>query len=69
VNEEMTGKCLRQVEHMRGHLWHRYSKTTTPFILLPKRKQHSTTCYILHRNIINHVDSLKSAGVRLSLAP
>jgi len=20
-----TGKCLRQVEHIRGHLWHRYS--------------------------------------------
>jgi len=22
MNEEMTGKCLRQVEHNRGHLWH-----------------------------------------------
>ena len=28
MNEEWTGKCLRQVEHIRGHLWHRYS---TPF--------------------------------------
>jgi hypothetical protein len=27
VNEERTGKCLRQVEHIRGHLWHRYSIT------------------------------------------
>ena len=27
MNEEMTGKCLRQVEHIRGHLWHRYSIT------------------------------------------
>jgi len=26
MNEEMTGKCL-QVEHIRGHLWHRYSKS------------------------------------------
>ena len=25
MNEERTGKCLRQVEHTRGHLWHRYS--------------------------------------------
>jgi hypothetical protein len=25
VNEERTGKCLRQVEYIRGHLWHRYS--------------------------------------------
>ena len=23
--EERTGKCLGQVEHIRGHLWHRYS--------------------------------------------
>jgi hypothetical protein len=27
MNEERTGKCLRQVEHIRGHLWHRYSIT------------------------------------------
>jgi hypothetical protein len=26
MNEERTGKCL-QVEHVRGHLWHRYSIT------------------------------------------
>ena len=24
MDEEMTGKCLRQVEHIRGQLWHRY---------------------------------------------
>ena len=27
MNEERTGKCLRQVEHIRGHLWQRYSIT------------------------------------------
>jgi hypothetical protein len=25
MNEERTWKCLRQVEHICGHLWHRYS--------------------------------------------
>jgi hypothetical protein len=25
MNEEKTGKCLQQVEYIRGHLWHRYS--------------------------------------------
>ena len=25
MNEERIGKCLRQMEHIRGHLWHRYS--------------------------------------------
>jgi hypothetical protein len=25
MNEERTGKCLRQVEHIRLHLWHIYS--------------------------------------------
>jgi len=24
MNDERTGKGLRQVEHTRGHLWHRY---------------------------------------------
>ena len=27
MNEEMTGKCLQQVEHIRGLVWHRYSIT------------------------------------------
>jgi hypothetical protein len=27
MNEEMTGKCLRQVEHIHGHLWHLKSCT------------------------------------------
>jgi hypothetical protein len=27
MNEERTGKCLRQVEHIRGHLWPIYSIT------------------------------------------
>jgi hypothetical protein len=25
MHEERTGKCLRRVEHIRGHLWHSYS--------------------------------------------
>ena len=25
MNEERTEQCLRQVEHIRGHLWHRHS--------------------------------------------
>jgi hypothetical protein len=27
MNEERTRKCLRQVKHIGGHLWHRYSIT------------------------------------------
>ena len=25
MNDERARKCLRQLEHFRGHLWHRYS--------------------------------------------
>jgi hypothetical protein len=39
MNDEMTGKCLRQVEHIHGHLCHRYSVivnqvrvATVPFV-------------------------------------
>jgi hypothetical protein len=31
MNEEKTGKCLRQVEHIRGHLQHRYSITVNNY--------------------------------------
>jgi hypothetical protein len=24
MNDEEIGKCLQQVEQIRGHLWHRY---------------------------------------------
>jgi len=27
MNEKKIGNCLRQVEHIRGHLWHRCSVT------------------------------------------
>jgi hypothetical protein len=27
MDEEKSGKCLREVEHIRGNLWHRYSIT------------------------------------------
>ena len=33
MNEERTGKYLRQVEHIRGHLWHRYSITVNQVIV------------------------------------
>jgi len=29
MNEERTGECLRQVEHIRGYLWHVCSVTLT----------------------------------------
>jgi hypothetical protein len=32
MNEERTGKFLRQVEHIRGHLWHRYFITVNQVI-------------------------------------
>jgi hypothetical protein len=33
MKEERTGKCLRQLEHIRGHLWHRYSITVNQVML------------------------------------
>jgi hypothetical protein len=32
MNEERTGNCLRQVEHIHDHLWHRYFITVNPQI-------------------------------------
>ena len=33
MNEERTGKCLPQDEHICGHLWHRYSITVNQFMV------------------------------------
>jgi len=33
MNEERTMKCLQQVEHIHGHLWHRYSITVNQVML------------------------------------
>ena len=33
MNEERIRKYLRQVEHIRGHLWHRYSITLNQVIM------------------------------------
>ena len=33
MKEERTGKCLRQVEHILGHLWHRYIVTAYQVML------------------------------------
>jgi len=31
--QERTGKCLRQVDDIRDHLWHRYSITVNQFMV------------------------------------
>jgi len=33
MSEEMTGKCLRQVEHIRGEMRHRYSVTVSQVMM------------------------------------
>jgi len=33
MNEERTGKCLRQVQHIRGHLWHIYYITVNQVMM------------------------------------
>ena len=34
MNEERTGKCLRQVKHTHGHLWHKYSITVNQVMVV-----------------------------------
>jgi hypothetical protein len=33
MNDERTGKRLRQVEHIRGQMWHRYSITVNQVVV------------------------------------
>ena len=51
MNEELTGKCLRQVEHIRGHLCHRYSITVNQVMVATVKPFHSSDqLFFLHCN-------------------
>jgi hypothetical protein len=39
MNDERAKKCLRQVEHIRGHLWHRYSVTVNQVMMATVKHQ------------------------------
>jgi hypothetical protein len=52
MNEERTGKCIRLVEHIRSHLWHRYSIAVNQVVVatvnLSKWWPMSTSPTVLH---------------------
>jgi len=49
MNEEMTGRWLRQVEHIRGHLGHRYSVTFDQIMVVTvKRSKWALSRKLLH---------------------
>jgi hypothetical protein len=48
MNKERTGKCLRQVEHIRGYLWHRYSITVNQVMVTTIKFVMTST---LHRHV------------------
>ena len=49
MNDERIGKCLPQVEHILGHLWHRYSITVNQVVKFSKwwlqLNQEDSKCY------------------------
>jgi hypothetical protein len=58
INAKKTGKCLRQVEHIRGHLWHRYSITVDQLIV-------TTVGHLWHRDSVT-VDQIIVTTVKRS---
>ena len=52
MNEERTGKCLQQVEHIRGHLRRMYSTDKLyhiMFLSTPHLKTADLIIYVSHR--------------------
>ena len=47
MNEERTGKCLRQVEHIRGHLWHWCSLAVNQVMVVTHRSHYYFFVFIL----------------------
>ena len=54
MNEEWTRKCLRQVEHIHGNLWHRYSTRVVRSSKLNDRRQDITMVTRKKSNNITH---------------
>ena len=46
MNEEMTEKRLRQMEHILGHLWHRYSITVNQVMVVEIPKEHKIDLWL-----------------------
>ena len=60
MNEEKTGKCLRQVEHIRGHLWYsRYSITVNQVMVATVK----LSKWWLLRGILGLIASLLAATI------
>jgi hypothetical protein len=60
MNEERTVKYLQHVEHINGHLWHRYSITINQVMVatvkLSKwwRQLNQSSCIVQHMEYISH---------------
>jgi hypothetical protein len=56
MNEERTGKCLQQVEHIRGHLRRMYSTDKLyhiMFLSTPHLKTADLIIYVVNRRILS----------------
>ena len=67
MNEERIGKYLRQVQHLRGHLWHRYSISINQVVLLTLRYnleiaffKRDEVFYILYFTKINVITGIEN---------
>ena len=58
----ITGKCLRQVEHLHGHLWHRYSITVNQ-VMVPTVKPLKRWLQLNQLLfLLNHLYCIKKCG-------
>ena len=55
MNEERTGKCLRQVEHIRGYLWHSYSITVNQVMVATKLALFGVISNLIYCHIIKQL--------------
>jgi hypothetical protein len=61
VNDERTGKCLRQVEDIRGHLWHRYFITVNQVMVATVKFNFKVMTSTLPKGTLGSVAALLAA--------
>ena len=57
MNQERIGKCLRQVEHIRGHYWHKYFIAVTQVIVA------TVKLLIVARHQLNNFSAIASSFI------
>jgi hypothetical protein len=66
MNEQRARKCLRQVEHIWGHLWHKYSVTVNQVMVKPVKCLEMISIFVNFPFICSNIPAVPAYRVYIS---